>query len=94
MPPETKAYDVEFEVPDVVRSWGLVPSPGWGIEDADGAGLSITGVVERIDDDSVVTLRIQADVLMVEMPDGAGEVAYGDWLKFVVSGLELFPYEL
>ncbi|MCC3778793.1 hypothetical protein [Streptomyces sp. UNOB3_S3] len=92
--PETGAYDVEFDVPDVVRSWGLVASPGWGIEGVDGFGVSVTGAVERIDDDSVVALRLEADVLLVEILDGVRPVAVGDRLRFTASGLELYPYEL
>ncbi|MFF4225691.1 hypothetical protein ACFYZH_22915 [Streptomyces abikoensis] len=93
-PPETGAYDVEFDVPDVVRSWGLVASSGRGIEGVDGFGVSVTGVVERIDDDSVVALRLETDVLLVEILDGVRPVAVGDRLRFTASGLELYPYEL
>ncbi|GGP59187.1 hypothetical protein [Streptomyces abikoensis] len=94
VPPEVGAYDVEFEVPDVVRSWGLVPSAGWGVEGDDEGGVSVTGVVERIDDDSVVALRIQSDVLLVEILDGPRPVAVGDCLRFTAPRLELYPYEL
>ncbi|MEU4210384.1 hypothetical protein AB0F13_10380 [Streptomyces sp. NPDC026206] len=95
--PRPGTYAVELEIPDAVQSWSLRSSPEErivGVEEAGSTKASVTGVVERVDDDSVLVLRLKSDVLLVEMSEGAPKVAPGDCLTFTVSGLELYPYQL
>ncbi|MCC2279167.1 hypothetical protein LKL35_27615 [Streptomyces sp. ET3-23] len=93
--PQLGNYNVEFEIPDEVQCWTLAQASCGAIEDAgDRPGVSVTGMVERVDEDSVVTLRIQSDVLLIETPKNARMATPGTYLNFTAPFLELYPYQL
>ncbi|MGW1197291.1 hypothetical protein ACWD4B_15860 [Streptomyces sp. NPDC002536] len=95
--PTLASYTVECEVPDEVNEWTLTQSPYQGIRESrtlHGARIVLTGLAERVDDDSVVALRIQTDILLVELPNAVRKVKPGESLTFAAPPLELFPYEL
>ncbi len=95
--PGVGTYDVEFEIDEEVPSWSHSPS-SQGDFSAGQPGetdwISVSGVVERVDDDSVVTLRIRTDLVMIEMVDASGVLAQGDSITFSVKSLDLYPYQL
>ncbi|GHF30479.1 hypothetical protein GCM10010359_35730 [Streptomyces morookaense] len=93
--PQPGNYDVEFEIVGEVQRWDHAQPSRGRIEDAgDRPGVSITGMVERVDEDFTVALRVQSDILLIETPEHAPPVAPGTYLCFTVSCLELYPYQL
>lgn len=93
--PELCKSAVEFEVPDEVHSWALASSQHHELtreQAASGGGVTVTGTVETIGDDSVVALRVYSDILLVEIPKASRAVKPGDSLTFTVPVLEIYPY--
>lgn len=42
----------------------------------------------------MVTLRIQTDLVMIEMADAGGDLAEGETITFKLKSLDLYPYQL
>lgn len=97
-PAEMGQFDIEIEVPEEVAEWAAVP---WGVTSlseaagAESAAL-ITGEVVRFDDgdDSVVEIRVGADILLIEIPNRRSELPVEGLISFRVPEIQLYPYEL
>ncbi|RLU90394.1 hypothetical protein CTZ27_20885 [Streptomyces griseocarneus] len=94
--PELGVFDVELEIGEEVEQWFPAPSPA---EEIDAGGpdaarsIALSGVVERVDDDSVLTLRIQKDLVTIELA-GRDRPSQGDGISLKVKNLDIYPYWL
>ncbi|MEU0838658.1 hypothetical protein ABZ370_04185 [Streptomyces sp. NPDC005962] len=90
-------FHVELEISEPISAW-LPPSyPHAQIKGEygeDAQGVTISGTVERVDEDCVISFRIQSDVVLLETSQAAQKVTQGDFVAFTTCALELYPYEL
>ncbi|MGW1076204.1 hypothetical protein [Streptomyces sp. NPDC002537] len=95
--PVIGTHDVEFAIDEGV-DWQASSASTQGEICARRSGrdqwISVSGIVERADDDSVVTLRIRTELVMVEMADAGCVVARGDAVTIRVKNLDIYPYRL
>ncbi|MET9415955.1 hypothetical protein ABZY03_17590 [Streptomyces klenkii] len=93
--PEPGRYHVELEIEAEPYPW--VPSAS-GPPRVEGTGtdgtrqIRITGVVASMDDDSVMSLRVGSDIVLVEFPDGSAAPCPGRTVEFTVAGIGIYPY--
>ncbi|MFV8129080.1 hypothetical protein [Streptomyces syringium] len=95
--PDPGTYHVEFEIPEQVDSWVPSEVPAGRIEGEQQGHtqqVSVSGIVENVDDDFMVTLRVGTDVILVEMAPSAPAVHKGEPITFSAATLELYPYQL
>ncbi|MGW7378545.1 hypothetical protein [Streptomyces sp. NPDC054794] len=94
--PTEGQFDVEVEISEEVAAW----LPGVGESDTlTGDGLrrqavTVRGTVQTVDEDSVMSVRIGRDIVLVEMADGAVPPQPGAKIKFDTPEIELYPYQL
>ncbi|MEV4872194.1 hypothetical protein [Streptomyces syringium] len=95
--PSPGTYHVEFEIPEEITSWepsGTTEGKIEGEWHGMARHVSISGVVENVDDDAVVSLRVGTDVVLVEMASCARTVHAGEAITFKTPALDLYPYQL
>ncbi|WP_328676655.1 hypothetical protein OG905_23105 [Streptomyces sp. NBC_00322] len=94
MEPEAGAYDVELEVPDVVTSWALTTGPDLIAGEYSRREVTLRGSVQSVGDDAVVALRIDRDIVLVEVAADTTEASIGDSVEFTTSNVLLYPYTI
>nr|WSX77837.1 hypothetical protein OH826_30755 [Streptomyces sp. NBC_00899] len=57
-------------------------------------GAILSGIVESVEDDGVVALRVGSDVLLLELAEGSLTPEPGQAVFLSVPRIELYPYEL
>ena len=90
-PEEAHDYEAEFSVQDPLKDWslkaGVVPSE----LALRGTNMRFTGVVDEVDEDGVVYVRLARDCLI--MLDGVDvEVGSSATFEVPVQQVELFPF--
>ncbi|NUK88478.1 hypothetical protein [Streptomyces lunaelactis] len=92
--PQAGAYDVELEVPDVVSSWTLTTGPDLITGEYSRREVTLRGSVQSVGEDDVVALRIDRDIVLVEVGADITEASIGDSVEFTTSSLLLYPYAM
>ncbi|MGW5280017.1 hypothetical protein ACWERI_11215 [Streptomyces collinus] len=102
MPEVGDFADVEVDIPDEITSWAVADGPALVVSGAPGAPVRIRGSVEAADEDSVMAVRVGADMLLVEvagsaaslLPGHAGKPRVGDSIEFTTPRIEVHPYSI
>ncbi|MGW1982234.1 hypothetical protein ACWCPJ_07215 [Streptomyces collinus] len=92
--------DVEVDIPDEITSWAVADGPAVVTSAAPRAPVQIRGVVEAADKDSVLAVRVGADILLVEvaasatslLPGHVGKPLVGDSIEFTTPRIDVHPY--
>ena len=89
--------DVEFDIPAEDPEFVVLrpPAPAAVHGAADGA-VTITGTVIGIgaEGDPVLEVRVDSDIVLVEVTDRRRDLAVGDGIELRVPVLQLYPYQL
>ncbi|MFI1780052.1 hypothetical protein [Streptomyces rubiginosohelvolus] len=83
---------VEVDIPDPVTTW----EPTQGTDALAGAAeeiLSVCAVVDSVDHDGIVALRLASDIILVEW-EAVDRPSAGERIHFSTSRVELYPYQL
>lgn len=90
-------FHVEFEISENISTWGRPSHPYPQIHGEYGneiSGVTISGTVERVDEDHVISFRIYSDIILLETSQKDPMVTQGEFASFTTHALELYPYEL
>lgn len=94
----TGTFHVELEIPDTISSWlhpGHSSHPQiYGKYGDTVPDVTISGTVERVDEDNVISFKIQSDIVLLETSQAAPKVTQGDFVAFTTHAPELYPYDL
>ena len=96
------AADVEIDIPDDVVSWVHAEGPDTLRAEAPGGPVRIRGAVVAADEDAVVSIRLSADILLVEFatarhPEeqgGPDMPSIGDRIELSVPHIDIYPYSV
>ncbi|WP_159049086.1 hypothetical protein [Streptomyces sp. NRRL B-3648] len=102
MPQVGALADVEVDVPDAITRWDTVDGPATVASDTPGSPVRIRGVVATVDEDSVIAVRVGADIILVEFADPNGSVQpaqvakprVGDAIEFTTPQINIHPYSV
>ena len=90
---------VELDVPDDVDEYAVVDSEtpdsiAGGIEP--GTGVHVVGKVVQVgeDGDTVVSMRVGTEILMVDASGQRSDIEPDNTIRFTVSRISLYPYDL
>ncbi|MFF4838779.1 hypothetical protein [Streptomyces collinus] len=94
--------DVEVDIPDEITCWAVADGPAIIASDSLEAPVRIRGVVESADEDSVLALRVGADLLLVEvaafaaslLPGHVDKPRVGDSIEITTSRIDVHPYSV
>ncbi|MFE6699809.1 hypothetical protein [Streptomyces sp. NPDC057718] len=91
-PPTDSSCFVEVDIPDPVSAW----EPAQGIDALTGTAeevLDVCAVVDSVDHDGIVALRLASDIILVEW-EAVERPSPGERIQFSTSRVELYPYQL
>ncbi|APS21871.1 hypothetical protein TK78_25345 [Streptomyces sp. Tue 6075] len=91
-PPTDSSCLVEVDIPDPVTVWESTQ----GTDALTGAAeeiLSVCAVVDSVDHDGIVALRLASDLILVEW-EAVDPPSPGERIQFSTSRVELYPYKL
>ncbi|MFF5012019.1 hypothetical protein [Streptomyces sp. NPDC001165] len=102
MPQVGALVDVEVDIPDEATHWVSVDGPGAMVSGDPRAPVRIRGVVAGVDEDSMVAVRVGADIVLVEFVDSANSVQpghddkpmVGDSIEFTAARIDVYPYSV
>ncbi|GAA2735504.1 hypothetical protein GCM10010360_29380 [Streptomyces nogalater] len=94
--------DVEFDVPEEITQWTTADGPTMMTSDFPTSPVRIRGIVASVAEDSVVALRVDTDIVLVEFtgsmnsaqPHQAEEPRLGDCIEFTTPRIDLHPYSV
>ncbi|MFD9405706.1 hypothetical protein ACFWBN_01615 [Streptomyces sp. NPDC059989] len=91
LPPDGSSH-VEIDIPEPVTAWQPADSPDVLAGDPP-ADTTVCAVVDSVDEDGVVALRLASDIVLVDW-EADGVPSAGERITFVTPGIELYPYTL
>ncbi|MET9448888.1 hypothetical protein [Streptomyces cinerochromogenes] len=102
MPQVGALVDVEVDVPDEIARWATVDGPATVASDTPRSPVRIRGVVATVGEDSVVAVRVGADVILVEFSEPTNSVRpgqvdkprVGDAVEFTTPQIDIYPYSV
>ncbi|SFW64210.1 hypothetical protein [Amycolatopsis australiensis] len=90
-PPDRRALDVEFDIPDEVVTWAVANQEEAAIAGQVNGCARLVGKIIGIDaDDKIVNLRVGGDVFLVEFVDLPGEELIDSWVSVDVRQIHLY----
>ncbi|MEU6990637.1 hypothetical protein ABZ953_08280 [Streptomyces sp. NPDC046465] len=94
--PSEGQFDVEVDIPEEISTW----LPGEGDADRlDGdpsrrQAVTVRGTVQTVDEDSVTSLRVGRDIVLIEMANETVPPQPGSTITFETPEIHLYPYQL
>ncbi|MFI9584537.1 hypothetical protein ACIHCQ_22480 [Streptomyces sp. NPDC052236] len=94
--PRVGEYNVEFDIPELVTSWHVAGGPDLIEGDFSQREVTLRGSVQSVgdNDDAVVAIRIDLDIVLVEVGDGIPVTCIGESIEFTVPNISLYPYSI
>ncbi|MEU7576716.1 hypothetical protein AB0B50_03835 [Streptomyces sp. NPDC041068] len=94
--PSEGPFDVEIDIPEEITTW--LPSDG----DADmlngdpsrRQAVTVHGTVQTVDEDSMTSLRVGRDIMLIEMSNETVPPQPGSTIRFDTPEIHLYPYQL
>lgn len=94
--PSEGQFDVEIDIPEEITTW--LPSDG----DADmlngdpsrRQAVTVRGTVQTVDEDSMTSLRVGRDIVLIEMANETVPPQPGSTVTFDTPEIHLYPYQL
>lgn len=83
---------VEVDLPDPVTAWQPAQGPD-ALAGTPGADLTVCAVVDSVDSDGIVALRLASAIVLVEW-DATEIPSPGERIRFSTPRVELYPYKL
>ncbi|MDT3397155.1 hypothetical protein RKE29_10945 [Streptomyces sp. B1866] len=88
-------FHVEFDVPDTLTSWATGKQEAVASENSEPEGRArLTGTVEAVGTDAVVSLRMGNDLLLIEFTQGVELPEIGSRITLQASQIDIYPYFL
>lgn len=102
MPQVGALVDVEVDIPDEATQWVTVDGPGAMVSGDPGSPVRIRGVVAGANEDSMVAVRVGADIVLVVFADPANSVQpghddkpmVGNSIEFTTARIDVYPYSV
>ncbi|KOU21912.1 hypothetical protein ADK52_22835 [Streptomyces sp. WM6372] len=84
---------MEIDIPDAVATWTPADLSADVLVAAPQGDVTVCAVVDSVDDDGVVSLRLGSDIVLVDWEADALPSA-GQRVLFVTPVIELYPYTI
>ncbi|MFF7024518.1 hypothetical protein D7231_20195 [Streptomyces klenkii] len=94
--PHLGSHDVELDLPEAIHAWEAAGAPFESIGTdrlIEGHRVMVSGKVEIVGEDSVLSLRIGSDIVLVELGT-AESPEEGSAIRFTTPSIELYPYQV
>ncbi|MET9768638.1 hypothetical protein [Streptomyces sp. NPDC006415] len=91
-PPADSSCSVEVDIPDPVTEWEPAQGPD-ALTGAAGTDLNICAVVDSMDSDGIVALRLASAIILVEW-EATEHPSPGERIQFSTSRVGIYPYKL
>lgn len=91
LPPGSSCF-VEIDIPNSITSWESAQEPDT-LAGEPNEDLTVCAVVESVDEDGIVALRITSDIILVEW-EAPEQVTPGQRIRFSTPSAEIYPYTL
>ncbi|MEU6990643.1 hypothetical protein ABZ953_08310 [Streptomyces sp. NPDC046465] len=94
--PSEGQFDVEIDINEEISTW-LSDEGDTDRLDGDAShrqAVRVRGTVQTVDEDSVTSLRVGRDILLVEMANEAVPPQPGSTITFDTPEIHLYPYQL
>ncbi|MEU2931131.1 hypothetical protein ABZ636_40065 [Streptomyces sp. NPDC007251] len=95
MPQVGALVDVEVDVRDEITQWAIVDGQAAMASDTPRSPVRIRGVVAAVAEDSMVAVRVAADIVLVEFAGPANsKPTVGDFIEFRTPRIDVHPYSV